>query len=88
MWFFLIFIVDDKNAYTVYVKNDIFATEEKFECNKFSIKGERIIKTVSVQCKQPLEGEYIHIVSSSKEPLRVYEIGDFGRIIKLNLLTP
>lgn len=69
----------------MYVKNYIFATEEKFECNKFSHKGERIIKTVSVQCKQPLEGEYIHIVSSLTGPLRVYEIEDFGRIIKLNL---
>lgn len=85
---FYIFIVDDKNAYTVYVKNDKYATEEKLKCNTFSHKGDRIIKTVSVQCTQPLEGKYIHIVSSSKEPLRVYEIGDFGRIIKLNLWTP
>ena len=85
---FLIFIVDDTNAYTVYVKNDKFATEEKLECNKFSHKGERIIKTVSVQCKQSLEGKYIQIVPSLTGPLRVYEIGDFGRIIKLNLLTP
>lgn len=72
----------------MYVKNDKFATEEKLECNKFSHKGERIIKTVSVQCKQSLEGKYIQIVPSLTGPLRVYEIGDFGRIIKLNLLTP
>ena len=85
---FYIFIVDDKNAYTVYVKNDKYATEEKLKCNTVSHKGDRIIKTVSVQCKQSLEGEYIHIVSSLTGPLRVYEIGDFGRIIKLNLLTP
>ena len=83
---FYIFVVDAENNYTVYVKDkdNQYAQENTLECNTFSHKGVRTIKTISVMCKQPLEGIYIHIVSLPKVPLRVYEIEEFGKIVKLN----
>ena len=83
---FYIFVVDPENNYTVYVKgkDNKYAKENTLECNTFSYKGARTIKTISVVCKQPLEGIYIHIVSVLKVSLRVYEIEEFGKIVKLN----
>ena len=79
-----IFVPDAENNYTVYVKDDKYVIQNTLECNTFSYKGVRTIKTISVVCKQPLEGIYIHIVSVLKVPLRVYEIEEFGKIVKLN----
>ena len=59
---FYIFVVDAENNYTVYVKDDKFVIKDTLECNTFSYKGVRTIKTISFVCKQPLEGIYIHIV--------------------------
>ncbi|XP_078320063.1 uncharacterized protein LOC111119720 isoform X1 [Crassostrea virginica] len=69
--------LDAENNYTVYVKDDKYVIKNTLECNTFSYKGIRTIKTISVVCKQPLEGIYIHIVSVLKVPLRVYEIEEF-----------
>ena len=83
---FYIFVVDDENNYTVYVKDkdNQYSTKYTLECNTFSYKGVKTIKTILVVCKQPLEGIYIQIVSVLKVPLRVYEIEEFGKIVKLN----
>ena len=80
---FYIFVADAEKNYTVYVKDDKNVIKNTLVCNTFTYKGVRTIQTISVVCKQPLEGIYIHIVSSL-EPLRVYEIEEFGKIVKLN----
>lgn len=83
---FYIFVVDAENDYTVYVKNDNdrYVIKNALECNTFSYKGIRTVETIPVVCKQPLEGIYIHIVSVLTVTLRVYEIEEFGKIVKLN----
>lgn len=83
---FYIFVADAENDYKVYVKDNEYVIKDTLECNTFSYKGVRTVKTISVVCKQPLEGIYIHIVSNSslKESLRVYEIEEFGKIVELN----
>ena len=87
---FYIFVVDAENNYTVYVKDkdNQYAQENTLECNTFSHDGTRTIKTISVMCKQPLEGIYIQIVSVLTVTLRVYEIEEFGKIVNYSLNTP
>ena len=79
---FYIFAVDDGNEYSVYVKDNKYATEDDLKCNTFTYNGVGSIKKIPFVCKQPLEGKYIHIVTSLTTTLRVHEIEQFGK--KLN----
>ena len=79
---FNIFAVNDENEYTVYVKDEIFALEDSLKCNTFTYNGVGTIQTIPFVCKQPLEGKFIHIVTSLTTTLRVHEIEQFGK--KLN----
>ena len=74
-----IFAVDNGNEYSVYVKDNKYATEDKMKCNTFTYNGVGTIQTIPFVCKQPLEGKYIHIVTSLTSTLRVYEIEQFGK---------
>nr|XP_022313362.1 multiple epidermal growth factor-like domains protein 6 isoform X2 [Crassostrea virginica] len=65
------------NEYSVYVKDNKYATEDDLKCNTFTYNGVGTIQTIPFVCKQPLEGKYIQIVTSLTSTLRVYEIEQF-----------